>query len=186
MDQKRLFLAIVISLGIMLGYQTFVAPLMPQPPVPAKTEAGNAPQATNAVGSTATPSVQPVASGQPVPKDVPRVKIVGRRVSGSISLLGARIDDLVLTDYRETVDAGSPFVRLLEPRSDEKPYYVQYGWTAASGETVKLPDNDTVWSSTAGPLSKDTPVALTWDNGEGLTFRIDLGLDDDYMFTVKQ
>ena len=49
----------------------------------------------------------------------------------------------MLSDYRETLEPNSPNVRLLEPLSNTQPYYVQYGWTAATGETVKLPDNDT-------------------------------------------
>ena len=65
-----------------------------------------------------------------MPKTVPRVRIDAPRVVGSISLLGARIDDLELRDYRETLAPDSPLVRLLEPRSDPEPYYVQYGWTA--------------------------------------------------------
>ena len=36
-----------------------------------------------------------------------------RGVQGSISLVGARLDDLVLTDYRETLAPNSPLVRLL-------------------------------------------------------------------------
>ena len=75
------------------------------------------------------------------------MKIAAHRVRGSISLLGARLDDLVLTDYRETLAPNSPNVRLLEPRSETQPYYVQYGWSAAPGEQVKLPDNDTVWTA---------------------------------------
>ena len=30
------------------------------------------------------------------------------------------------------------------------------------------------------------PVTLSWDNGAGLTFQIELSVDDDYMFTVRQ
>jgi YidC/Oxa1 family membrane protein insertase len=121
-----------------------------------------------------------------VPKEVPRLPIAAHRLRGSISLLGARLDDLVLTDYRETLAPDSPDVRLLEPRSDEHPYYIQYGWSAAPGEQVKLPDNDTVWTGSGGTLSAGHPVTLTWDNGAGLTFQLTFSVDDDYMFTVQQ
>ena len=179
MDQKRLFLAIAVSLAILLGYQTFVAPHMPQPPV--------APVASSAQPATPAGTAAAMAqSGPAVPKNVPRVKIDAPRVRGSISLLGARLDDIVLTDYRETLEPNSPFVRLLEPRSDEHPYYVQYGWTPATGETVKVPDNDTVWTASADTLTTKTPVTLSWDNGAGLTFKIEMAIDNDYLFTVKQ
>ena len=92
----------------------------------------------------------------------------------------------MLTDYRETLAPNSPHVRLLEPRSEPQPYYVQYGWSAAPGEQVKLPDNNTVWTASGGTLSAGHPVTLSWDNGAGLTFQIVLSVDDDYMFTVQQ
>ena len=62
------------------------------------------------------------------------MQIAAPRLRGSISLLGARLDDLVLTDYRETLAPNSPDVRLLEPLSDDQPYYIQYGWSAGPGE----------------------------------------------------
>ena len=40
MDQKRLVLAIAISLAILLGFQFFVAPQLPKPPLPAHPVAG--------------------------------------------------------------------------------------------------------------------------------------------------
>ena len=101
-----------------------------------------------------------------MPKDVPRVAINANKLSGSISLLGARLDDIVLTDYRETVAPDSLHVRLLEPRSDDKPYYVQYGWTAPAGESVALPGDDTVWTATGGPLTTGGKVTLNWANGQ--------------------
>jgi YidC/Oxa1 family membrane protein insertase len=185
MDQKRLFLAIAVSLAILLGYQMLVAPHLPKPAVPQTDQlaAAEHPLTTpreGAPGAAAPPS--PVA----VPRNVPRVKIAAPRVEGSVSLLGARIDDLVLRDYRDTIEPNSPLVRLLEPRSDDHPYYVQYGWTAGAGDSVKLPDNDTVWTASADTLTRNAPVTLSWDNGAGLTFQIGLSIDDDYMFTVTQ
>jgi YidC/Oxa1 family membrane protein insertase len=192
MDQKRLVLAIAISLAIMLGFQFLVAPHLPKPAVP--------PAQIAASGQMTQPSELGAPAGSPqsgaapamastanqIPRNVPRVAINAPKLSGSISLLGARLDDVVLTEYRDTVEPNSPNVRLLEPRSDEFPYYVQYGWTAPSGETVKLPGDDTIWTATGGPLTAGKTVSLTWDNGEGLTFLIALSVDDEYMFTVRQ
>ena len=188
MDQKRLFLAIAISVAILLGFQLLVAPHLPKPPVPPQQTASTETTPKNSGQTPAQGSLGAAATTTTpaVPKVVPRVQIAAPRVRGSISLLGARLDDLVLTDYRETLQPNSPNVRLLEPRSDPEPYYVQYGWSAAPGETVKLPDNDTVWTGSADTLSAGHPVTLSWDNGAGLTFQIALSVDDDYMFTVRQ
>ncbi len=184
MDQQRLFIAIAISVAILLGFQVLIAPHLPQAPKPAPQVASTQSTATQSPISSA--QVAPVAAGPTVPKEVPRVAIAAHRVRGSISLLGARLDDLVLTDYRESLQPNSPNVRLLEPRSEDHPYYIQYGWSAAPGEQVKLPDNDTVWASSGGTLSTGHPVTLSWDNSAGLTFQITFSVDDDYMFAVEQ
>ncbi len=186
MDQKRLFLAISLSLLIMIGFQTLISPQLPKPAEHATVQTGQTAGKTTAPVAGSPGGAVATAASQVVPKDVPRVKIEAPRVRGSISLLGARIDDLVLLDYRETLSATSPFVRILEPRSDAKPYYAQYGWTAPAGETVKVPDNDTVWAASGGSLTPDSPVTLSWDNGAGLTFQIELSVDKDYMFGVRQ
>ena len=189
MDQKRLAMAIGISVAILLVFQLLIAPHLPKAPAPPpaqQTASQTLPAKTNVTGSPGAAAQAPQAATEKVPANVPRVKLAAHRVHGSISLLGARIDDLVLNDYHETQDPKSPNVRLLEPRSDAEPYYVQYGWSAADGETVKLPGNDTVWTGSADTLSTGHPVTLSWDNGAGLTFQIDLAIDDDYMFTVRQ
>jgi YidC/Oxa1 family membrane protein insertase len=184
MDQQRLFIAIAISVAILLGFQVLIAPHLPQPPKPAPQVATN--QATTTQPSTAPAPAAAATTTSTVPKEVPRLQIAAHRLRGSISLLGARLDDLVLTDYRETLAPDSPNVRLLEPRSEDHPYYVQYGWSAAPGEQMKLPDNDTVWAGSGGTLSAGHPVTLSWDNGAGLTFQLTFSVDDDYMFGVQQ
>ena len=187
MDQKRLFMAIAISVAILLGFQLLIAPHLPQPPKPPAPVATHETTPSGVTPAQGSPGAgASVAAAQSVPKEVPRVPIAAHRLRGSISLLGARLDDLVLTDYRETLQPNSPNVRLLEPRSESQPYYVQYGWLAAPGEQVKLPDNDTLWTSSGGTLSAGHPITLSWDNGAGLTFRITLSVDDDYMFDVQQ
>ena len=184
MDQKRLFLAIAVSLAILLGFQMLVAPHLPKPPATQRTtQTEEHPLTTpreGAPGAAAAPA--PVAE----PRDVPRVKIDAPRVEGSINLLGAKFDDLVLKDYHEEIAPASPLVRLLEPRSDDHPYYIQYGWTASAGDSVKLPGNDTTWTASSDDLAPGKPVTLSWDNGAGLTFQMVLSVDSEYMFSVTQ
>ena len=183
MDQKRLFLAIAISIAILLGFQLLVRPQLPHP-VP--QEVAGTTTAKPEPGKPGTAAVPGGGAATVVPKEVPRLKIAGPGVTGSISLLGARIDDIVLNGYRETLATDSPLVRLLEPRSDPQPYYVQYGWSAAPGTNVTLPDGDTVWSASGDLLAPGKPVTLSWNNGAGVTFEIALTIDDNYMFSARQ
>ncbi len=181
MDQKRLFMAIVISIVILVVFQ-FLTPRPPRP-VPLPVDAAVHLQTPSAPPSV--PAAGQAVAGPAVPKEVPRLKIDGPRVAGSISLLGARLDDVVLRDYRETIEKYSPLVRVLEPRSDAQPYYVQFGWSAGPGTQIKLPDNETLWSG-SGDVTPQKPAVLTWDNGEGQIFEITIGIDDNYMFQVQQ
>lgn len=182
MDQKRLFLAIAISMAILLGFQ-FFAPRRPVQPV-ADTQATPTTQTVKPTGDPAFPGTQPVAVAPPAEqREVPRLRIAAPKVQGSINLVGARLDDLVLRDYHEEVSPESPLVRLLEPKSDPQPYYVQFGWT---GDGVKVPDVDTVWTASAQELTQTQPVTLSWDNGAGQVFEIVLSVDADYMFSVDQ
>ncbi len=184
MDQRRLFIAIAISIAILLGFQLLLPkPQRPQEAALQTTQATPAVATPRPTGDVAAPGTQPVAV--PPPRDVPRLKIAATRVQGSISLVGARLDDLVLRDYHEQVSPESPLVRLLEPRADPEPYYVQFGWTAdAAG--IKVPDLDAVWSASAPELTVGHPVTLSWDNGAGQVFEIVLSIDDYYMFTAEQ
>ncbi len=188
MDQKRLFLAIAISIAILLGFQL----LLPKPPRPVPQQTAEATKTTPSAaapapsGNPAFPGTQPTANVAPPieQRNVPRLPIEAPRVKGTINLAGARLDDLVLRDYHVEVSRESDLVRLLEPRVDPQPYYAQFGWTADGG--VKVPAPDTVWTASAAALTNATPVTLSWDNGEGQVFEIVLSIDDNYLFTAEQ
>jgi YidC/Oxa1 family membrane protein insertase len=125
------------------------------------------------------------ASREVVIAGTPRIAIDTPRIRGSIALKGARIDDVSLKDYRETVDPKSPNIHLLSPAGSPDPFYAEFGWVAPPGTNVKLPGADTVWTAAStGALTPSRPVVLTWDNGEGLTFRRTIAVDAVYMFTV--
>jgi YidC/Oxa1 family membrane protein insertase len=201
MDQKNLLLAIVISVVILVGFQYGFEFLKPPAQhtattgTPGTPAAQNAPAQTPAPGTTATPAIAPTpgvptTAAQAQTREAalasqPRLKIDTPRLHGSISLVGGRIDDLTLATYHDTVDPSSPEVVLLEPTGTADPYFAEFGWVAGSAdETAKLPGPQTVWKG-SGTLTPTTPVTLTWDNGEGLTFTRTVSVDPNYMFTLK-
>ena len=175
MDQKRLLLAVSVSLVIMLAFTFIQDKFLPHPaPVPAQVQApAMAAQSAGAPGTA-----------QQAPAPGPRLAVDAPLMQGSIGLTGAVFDDVVLKQYHATVAPNSPLVQVMGRRGGDKPSYVQFGWSASAG--VKVPDDSTVWSASAGTLTPQTPVTLSWDNGQGLTFQLQLAVDDKYMFTVTQ
>ncbi len=203
-EQRNLVIAIVLSALILLGFQWLLPkmhlhlPGMSQPDVTAST--GPAPGVPLPAGG-----VLPPVPGVPVPGQVAaaaappgetradalagsrRIPIRTASLAGSISLTGARVDDLTLLKYRQEPDPKSPPIDLLSPAGAPEPYYAEFGWV--TGEAgVKTPGSDTIWQP-AHPdaeLTSTTPVVLTWDNGDGLRFVRTISVDDNYMFSVAQ
>tara|TARA_Y100001936_G_scaffold253917_1_gene322298 strand:- start:6010 stop:7821 length:1812 start_codon:yes stop_codon:yes gene_type:complete len=118
-------------------------------------------------------------------KREPRVQIRSDRLVGSVQLKGGQIDDLIFTNYRETLDANSPEITLLSPTGTKNPYYAQFGWVS-NEPNIKLPTPETVWSTNQTTLSPNQPLELRWDNGQGLKFTRTISLDENYMFSVTQ
>jgi YidC/Oxa1 family membrane protein insertase len=185
MDQNRLFMAIALSVAILVAFEWLLPRPHPVPPAEPAKIAGSAGTPAPAAGPAPPAATTAAAASTTPPLEAPRVKIASAKLLGSISLVGARLDDLVLRDYRETIDPTSPLVRLLEPRGEKEPYFVQFGWTAPEGSHLKVPDEDTLWTA-SGELIDGKPLTLGWNNGEGLTFQLIVSVDDNYMFTIAQ
>jgi YidC/Oxa1 family membrane protein insertase len=206
-DNRNTILAVILSGLVLIAWQYFYnVPQMEKqraaqqaselaksatPPAstttPSTAPQTGAPQpSANAPAATQPASTAPVVSRDTAIASTPRVKIESPRLSGSISLKGARIDDLSLVQFRETVDPVSPAIVLYSPSGTPNPYYAEFGWVPASGSTVRLPDRDTLWEQEGqGSLTPSHPVTLRYDNGDGLTFRRTISIDDRYLFTIK-
>ncbi|MEF3366388.1 membrane protein insertase YidC [Methylocystis sp. 9N] len=116
----------------------------------------------------------------------PRLQIDTKSISGTIALKGARVDDVSLKNYRETVDPTSPIITLLSPEGGPNPYYAELGYLTAETENAPvLPTTETLWTADSDRLTAGKPVTLSWDNGQGLFFKRIVSVDDEYLFTVK-
>ena len=187
MDQKRLFAAIAISIGILLLFDLYNRPARDAQQMRQQQVEAAGQQAPRPVpdGPLRTPTDAAPAAGEPR-TPAARLPVEGPRVQGTLSLRGARLDDLVLRDYRETTNPNSPLVRMLAPREGGAPYYAQWGWTAADGRTA-VPNNETDWQAEgSGRLAPGSPATLRWDNGQGQVFEVVLSLDENFMVTAEQ
>ena len=156
------------------------------PATPANPSGAPAAPAQQAGAPTTPATAVPVQPRATVIAASPRVKIDTPNISGSISLTGARIDDVALVRFRETVDPKSPAIELFSPSGTKDPFYAEFGFVPSAGSTIKMPTKDTVWAQEgAGSLTPTTPVTLTWNNGQGLTFKRTISIDDKFLFTIK-
>jgi YidC/Oxa1 family membrane protein insertase len=202
-DNRNTILAVILSGLVLIAWQFFynmpqmekqraaqqaqseLAKSAPQTGSPTTPQAGVA-SSPNAPAVNQPAAAAPVVSRETAIAAAPRVRIDTPRVSGSISLKGARIDDLALVQFRETVDPKSPAIVLFSPSGTAEPYYAEFLWLQPSGSTVKIPDRDTLWQQEgANSLSPNIPVRLKYDNGDGLTFHRTISVDDRYLFTIK-
>ena len=193
-ENRNLIMAVALSMIVLLGWQIFVI----QPEMEkeaAKQERIAAEMAQSA--ATANDSGQPSASatsGTPaiINNTAPakavdtakRIVIVAPLVSGSFSVRGARLDDVILTSYNETLDENSENIHFLKKTSSNTPFFAEFGWSSSdSGQT--MPSADSLWSADRDVLSPATPVTLTWDNGQGLQFTRRISINDDYLFVFE-
>jgi len=186
-QNKNLILATVLSFAVIVAWTTLFPPeeLLVDP----------ATETAQALEDPTLPAADPIAPAATTPTEAPepaaqapRVAIETGEFSGSISLQGGRIDDLALTNYRETIDEEAAIVRLLKPVGEPGAYFASFGWTATDGlDASAVPGPDTVWSLESGTtLTESTPVTLSWDNGAGQIFRTEISVDDAFMFTFEQ
>ncbi|WP_299632417.1 membrane protein insertase YidC [uncultured Roseobacter sp.] len=194
-QNKNLILATALSFLVILVWFVLFPP--PEPDVP--LEGIPATQSSTADSTASVPSAAPsptsqetltpeTGNGNEAISDAPRVPLTTDRLTGSVSLLGGRIDDLSLRDYRVSRDAEAEIVTMLAPVGSADAYYALYGWAPGAGVAPDaVPGPTTLWTLSQGDqLGVGAPITLTWDNGAGLVFTRTIEIDENYMFSVSQ
>ncbi len=176
-ENKNLLIAIFLCMLIMVGFQYFMPSSTPTPQTTA--------QKTPVQSTPAVVAPKKLTRNQALATPSKRIAIKSGSVRGSINLEGARLDDLTLTRYHETVDPKSPEIPLLSPANSTSAYYAAFTWGTTTPGTL-LPTETTVWETTDALLTPETPIILSWDNGQGLLFQQLISVDDNYMFTITQ
>jgi YidC/Oxa1 family membrane protein insertase len=122
MDTRRMMLAFVLSLGVVVAYERLVVqPRQPPPPMQPGTNPEPAHPAAPAPDTTSPtpPALAPASSGGYLSsnieeRDVP-VVVETDLWRATLTPRGGRLTSLQLKQFRRTVDASSPPLELIEP-----------------------------------------------------------------------
>lgn len=203
-NNRNYFVAIALSVLILVGWQfLYMGPRMEaqrQAEIAQRQLAAQNPAQPSVTDGTtpaaSAPAAQPNASlpggeaagaaqtREQAIASTQRIKIETPALQGSINLTGARLDDLQLKEYRETVDPKSPLISLFNPGGLAQGFFAELGYVG-SDATGAVPGQSTVWTATGNAeLTDKSPVTLTYTNDKGLTFTRTISLDDHYMFKV--
>ena len=189
MENKNVLLAVILSTAILIGWSFyFENPEEVQrkrAEIQGKTETQTSAQKPEAPQSSKINPAKSISRNEAL-KESDRVLIENKNLSGSISLRGALIDDIILKNYRETLDANSKPIVLLSPKKYEQGYFVESGWATTKSD-VKVPDNNSLWQIKEGKkLTTNSPITLEWNNREGLVFLKKIEIDDKYLFKITE
>ncbi|MBT0955800.1 membrane protein insertase YidC [Alphaproteobacteria bacterium KMM 3653] len=200
-QNKNLILATALSFLVILAWFLIFPPETPEAdpnattltaPAPVDGQTGvdiaTVPSAASDGDATVETSTNSDSATSAAVAEAPRLTIDTAKLSGSISMIGGRIDDLALKDYNQTLEGDSGIVDLLKPVGAPQAFYALFGWAPGSGLAADdVPGTNTPWSIESGEtLSASTPVTLRWDSPSGLIFRRTISVDENYLFTVAQ
>ena len=193
-DTRNLLFALVLSLLVILVWQTFFTTPTPSTPAASSSLESAYPELSGTMPALDGLTDESLTINSDAPtllsrndalahSPTQRLTIQSPQINGSIATTGLRIDDITLTQYKQTLDPESENVALFSPENTEQAYFGEFGWI---GNNITVPSKNTQWNIVSGDsiLSPTQPVTLRWDNNEGLIFTRIVTLDEEFMFTI--
>ena len=183
MDNKNVFIAIALSMSVLLFWAAFF-----ESPRPIKNDNVQTQKKTNE--NIITPNINESLntdslSREEAIKNSERIKIENESIIGSLSLKGGLIDDISFKKHKQNLK-NNLNVEFLNPSQTENGFYVETGWTSI-GNKIKVPSKKTVWNINGNKnLGTNNPIILEWNNGEGIIFKRKIELDKKYLFKITQ
>ena len=177
-NQKNLLLAVVFSLVILIGFDFFFAPK--------KSEINKVQVNENISEETLdknTPSIDSslIKKSNEIKSSEKRIKFKANRIEGSINLFGATIDDIILSDYFQTIEKKKK-IQVLQQENSNSPYFLRMGW-ASTDKSIELPDKNSLWKANKENFNNEK-IKLEWSNNKGLKIIREISFDENFMITI--
>ncbi len=185
MDNKNVFVAIALSMSVLLFWGAFFETPKQNQTVLENQEKNVKTETNQIIPNINQQLLKTSISRKDALSQSDRVLIQNKNVEGSISLTGAILDDLSFTNYRKKLNEDDRVI-FLNPKDVEDGYFVETGWTSIQN-SVKVPSIDSQWTVKGNKLlGPNNPVTLEWKNNEGLIFRKIISLDEKFLFRINQ
>jgi len=186
MDNKNVFIAIALSMSVLLFWGAFFE--SPQP-VEKTTNQQSSIQnklENNNIAPTINQSIDVKSISREDSINIKdRIKVENNSVVGSILLKGALIDDISFKNHKKNLKDNQN-VEFLNPRETENGFFVETGWTSIANK-IDVPTLDSVWKVIGNKvLSENTPIVLEWNNNKGIIFKKKIEIDEKYLFKISQ
>ncbi len=186
MDNKNVFIAIALSMSVLLFWGAFF-----ETPAPIKKDITKQDlQKKIENNNSLTPDINGSLKIKSISREdsinkVKRIKIENNSVIGSISLEGALIDDMSFKKHKTNLKDNKN-IMFLNPRDTENGFFVETGWSSI-GNKIKVPSSNSLWTNVGNNnLDQNNSITLEWDNKEGIVFKKIISLDDNYLFKISQ
>ena len=184
-NQKNLLLAVVFSIAVLFGFDFFFGP---NKTVQQDNIVDNSESLKNDKSSsidTEAPSIKAPPSlsvKQNNNYNEKRINFKANRIEGSINLFGATIDEIILSDYFETIKKEKK-IKLLQKENSNSPYFLRMGW-ASTDKKLMLPNKDSLWKSKTKTNNND-PLEIEWASKQGLKINRKISFDENFMITIE-
>ena len=187
-NQKNLLLAVVFSIAVLFGFDFFFGPNREVPLEKINDSQGainsESPDIITSTDSE-TPSIKSTPSLSEKQKSdykEKRVSFKAKRIEGSINLYGATIDEVILSDYFETIKKEKK-IRLLQKENSKSPYFLRMGW-ASTDKKLSLPEKESLWNAKP-KTNKNDPQEIEWISDQGLKINRKISFDENFMITIE-
>jgi len=183
MDNKNVFIAIALSMSVLLFWAAFFES-------PKSINSNTPQQKQEASENIITPSINESLKVNTVSRkdsinNSKRIKIENDSIVGSLSLEGGLIDDISFKKHKQNLE-NNLNVEFLNPAQTENGFYVETGWTSIGNE-IKVPSKKSTWKVKGNKILKNNePITLEWSNNEGIIFKKKIELDEKYLFKITQ
>ena len=184
-NQKNLLLAVVFSIAVLFGFDVFFGPnkTVQKDNIIANSESLKNDESssidTEAPSIKASPSLSLKQNNNYNEK---RINFKANRIEGSINLFGATIDEIILSDYFETIKKEKK-IKLLQKENSNSPYFLRMGW-ASTDKKLMLPDKDSLWKSKT-KINNNDPLEIEWASNQGLKINRKISFDENFMITIE-
>jgi len=184
MDNKNVFIAIALSMSVLLFWAAFFE--TPRQSTNNVDNQKKQQRKTNNITPSITENIKiEELSREESLKNTKRIKIENENIVGSLSLTGALIDDISFKKHKQNLK-NNKNIEFLNPSETTEGFYVETGWTSINN-LINVPTKDTVWSVKGNNiLSVNQPVVLQWNNDKGIIFKKIIELDNKYLFRITQ